>query len=173
VETNNNFPVSEIGTAKSSCGSCAVTRREAILLAATASVLALLPIFKANADTPDQWVAVGKASSFTVGAPVMVTPATGEALYVTRIDSITVVAVSAKCTHHGCKVAWMPADSQFECPCHGAAFTSTGKNVHGTMRNPAMGLSPLLSLPTKTTVDGNVEVNLAGIDVALLTPKVS
>jgi Rieske Fe-S protein len=153
------------------CESCLISRREVMLLAASVSVLSLLPIFAAKADVPDQWTAVGKVSDFTKGLPVLVNPVPSEALYVTKVDDKTFVVVSAKCTHRGCEVAWDKDDTQFECPCHGAAFTATGKNVHGTRRDPSSTLPPLLSLPTR--INGvNVEANLAGVDAATITPRV-
>jgi nitrite reductase/ring-hydroxylating ferredoxin subunit len=170
IDTNKKLVVSGVG-ADNASNSCAVTRRQALLLAAGAGVLSLLPIFKASANTPDQWVAVGKPGDFNVGTPVKVSPAVSEILYVSRIDSKTLIAISSKCTHRGCEVNWVPADTQFECPCHGSAFTLTGKYVHGTRRAPTEVFPSLLSLPVRES-DGSVEVNLAGIAPDLLEPRV-
>jgi Rieske Fe-S protein len=153
-----------------SCCTGGVTRREALIMAASASVLALLPVFKASADVPPEWVAVGKTADFKVGTPSKVTPAFTEVVYITRIDNKNLVAVSGKCTHRGCQVAWTAADNQFECPCHGGAFAANGKNNHGTLRDPQTPLPPLLSLPIRQNGD-SVEVNVAGIDPTLLEPR--
>ncbi len=157
-------------TAGDACGSCIITRRQALALAAGVGVLAMVPVFRASADTPDQWVEVGKSTDFTKGTPVRTTPAPSEVVFVTRVDDKTLVAVSAKCTHHGCEVAWTPLDSQFECPCHGAAFGTDGKNVHGTRRHPEDALPPLLSLPVREH-NGSVVINVAGIAPILLAPS--
>jgi Rieske Fe-S protein len=170
VEKKNDFSTDAVEDSTFACGSCGVTRREALILAASATMLTLLPVYQAVAGTPDQWLAVGKVTDFKVGIPTLVTPAPTEALYVTRIDAKNLVTVSAKCTHHGCQVAWTPADLKFECPCHGAQFASTGKNLAGTRRNPEQGLPDLLSLPTREH-KGKVEVNVAGVNVADLEPN--
>jgi Rieske Fe-S protein len=160
-----------------------VTRREALIMAAGVGALALLPIFKASADTPEQWVNVGKVGEFAIGTPnrLALTPPGAtvpppgmapvkEVLWVTRVNAKSLVAVSAKCTHHGCEVAWQPDDKDLECPCHHAVFDVSGKNLRGAQRDPGSPLNPLLSLPVREK-GGVVEVNLAGIAPDLLEPR--
>ena len=146
----------------------AVSRREVLKTAAGAG-LALLMAGRAEAD-PDQWVSVGKAELFAAGKPQRVTVPHGGVLYVTRTDAKTLTAVSAKCTHHGCEVGWSADASQLQCPCHGAAFASTGKNIHGTRRHPEEALPALPSLPVRQTAAGMVEVNLAAAAPAAIEP---
>lgn len=38
---------------------------------------------------------------------------------------------SVRCPHLGCKLSWNPANSTWECPCHGSEFTSSGHLKNG------------------------------------------
>src|SRR5690242_17956638 len=40
-------------------------------------------------------------------------------------------AVSARCTHLGCLVAFNRAEQAWECPCHGSRFAPDGQILHG------------------------------------------
>jgi cytochrome b6-f complex iron-sulfur subunit len=51
-------------------------------------------------------------------------------------NSAKLVAVSATCTHKGCKVAWEGGAKSFACPCHGAGFAVTGKPTKGPATKP-------------------------------------
>jgi Rieske Fe-S protein len=146
----------------------AVTRRQA-LKTATGAGIALLLAGRASAAA-DQWTAVGKSEIFAIGKPQRVTVPHGGVLYVTRTDAKTLTATSAKCTHRGCEVAWAADASQLQCPCHGAAFASSGKNIHGTRRNPDEHLPALASLPVREKA-GQIEVNLGAAAPADIEPR--
>lgn len=44
------------------------------------------------------------------------------------------IALSAKCTHTGCTVAWQ--EDLFACPCHGSKFNPDGSVVNGPADKP-------------------------------------
>jgi len=50
-------------------------------------------------------------------------------LSATSPDDVKVL--SPICPHLGCPIAWMAAQSQFLCPCHGSIFSPTGSFVSG------------------------------------------
>ncbi|MDX3323447.1 MULTISPECIES: FAD-dependent oxidoreductase [Streptomyces] len=48
----------------------------------------------------------------------------------------TAHAVSARCTHLGCLVAFNEAETAWECPCHGSRFGIDGEVLHGPALRP-------------------------------------
>ena len=42
---------------------------------------------------------------------------------------IGVVAIYKVCTHLGCIYSWTPANSRFECPCHGSKYRLDGRRI--------------------------------------------
>jgi glycine/D-amino acid oxidase-like deaminating enzyme/nitrite reductase/ring-hydroxylating ferredoxin subunit len=55
----------------------------------------------------------------------------GSAVAAYRDPSGALNAVSAICTHMGCKVSWNPAEASWDCPCHGSRFAPDGSVLHG------------------------------------------
>jgi Rieske Fe-S protein len=76
------------------------------------------------------FVAAGKVEDFTEGEFKKVALPDGLNVYITKKGK-DFVAYSAKCTHRGCDVLWVPGANGFRCPCHGARFDSSGAVVQG------------------------------------------
>jgi cytochrome b6-f complex iron-sulfur subunit len=75
---------------------------------------------------------------FTAGAvesfqPGSVTAFRTGQFYLTRLPEGGFLAMSRKCTHLGCTVAWQAEDGRFACPCHASVYDIRGNVV----RSPA------------------------------------
>jgi Rieske Fe-S protein len=97
-----------------------------------------------------RWVDAGPLSSISEAQPTEV------GLALEREDGYRVVrdrkvvylvrqndqvrALSAICTHLGCRVVWNQGDKHFHCPCHGGRFDPSGAVVAGP---PPHGLDEL------------------------------
>ena len=105
---------------------------------------ALLPLPVAEAAS-GHFAAIGRANDFKSDQVHAVMLPGGSPLYVRRLPGRTpkFLALSAVCTHKGCRVVWAPADHQFHCPCHGGRFDASGRNVAGPPPRP------LAVLPTR------------------------
>ena len=55
---------------------------------------------------------------------------------VSRGDDGELRAVSARCTHLGCIVAWNGAERSWDCPCHGSRFAPDGAVLQGPAVSP-------------------------------------
>jgi Rieske Fe-S protein len=53
-----------------------------------------------------------------------------------RDKSGKIHAVSVTCTHMGCSLKWNPAETSWDCPCHGSRFTNTGDIIEGPATQP-------------------------------------
>ena len=60
-----------------------------------------------------------------------VTTAGAKQVAVARDRDGTLHAVSARCTHMGCIVRWNPAETTWDCPCHGSRFAVDGTVIEG------------------------------------------
>ena len=64
----------------------------------------------------------------------------GRQIAVSRDSEGTLHAVSARCTHMGCIVNWNPAETTWDCPCHGSRFRGDGEVIEGPAVDPLEGL---------------------------------
>jgi nitrite reductase/ring-hydroxylating ferredoxin subunit len=60
----------------------------------------------------------------------------GSRCAVYRDDTGAAQAVSARCTHLGCLVAFNAAETSWECPCHGSRFATDGSVLQGPATRP-------------------------------------
>jgi glycine/D-amino acid oxidase-like deaminating enzyme/nitrite reductase/ring-hydroxylating ferredoxin subunit len=60
----------------------------------------------------------------------------GEPVAVFRSVRGRLTLLSPTCTHMGCRVEWNPAESTWDCPCHGSRFKPTGAVLSGPAESP-------------------------------------
>lgn len=161
----------EMTNAETAASQVILTRRQVLQGAAGTGLVLLLPMLQKRVEAAtEQWVTVGKATQFPTGQPKRIAMSGGSILFITRQHTANLTAVSAKCTHRGCEVGWNTGDKQFECPCHGAAFASDGKNIHGTRRSPREALPALTRVPVRQQA-GQIQVNLQNVPADQLQPR--
>lgn len=77
-----------------------------------------------------------------------------EVVYVVWDGLFTVRALSATCTHLGCRVRWDAGGKKFKCPCHGGTYSADGRVLGGPPPRP------LATLQARITDAGDVEVRI-------------
>lgn len=65
-------------------------------------------------------------------------------------------AVSARCTHLGCKLRHVDANQQFHCMCHGSLFGEDGDVLRGPAARPLERVFITLSVEGRLLVDPSV-----------------
>ncbi|MEU7134896.1 FAD-dependent oxidoreductase [Streptomyces sp. NPDC046261] len=81
---------------------------------------------------------VGSVAEIAPGTGALVRTG-GEKCAVYRHDDGTLRAVSARCTHLGCLVAFNATERTWECPCHGSRFDTDGAVLQGPAIRPLDG----------------------------------
>jgi glycine/D-amino acid oxidase-like deaminating enzyme/nitrite reductase/ring-hydroxylating ferredoxin subunit len=61
----------------------------------------------------------------------MIIGSRGKKIAVFRDNDGNICKLSPVCTHLGCLVRWNPAESTWDCPCHGSRFKPTGEVIAG------------------------------------------
>jgi len=80
-------------------------------------------------------IRVGPLESLPKGTPRFF-PHARKPVWVTRLASNEVVALSAICTHYHCILKWEGTARVFECPCHRGSFDSFGNMASGPPPSP-------------------------------------
>lgn len=75
-----------------------------------------------------QLIDIGMVSDFRKGT---VTPFKGQRFFLARLKDGGFLALSLRCTHLGCSVAWHEKENRFICPCHSSSF-----DIAGNVLNP-------------------------------------
>lgn len=94
-----------------------------------------------------------KPENYPEGSPTLIPE---EKVFIDRDDK-GIYAMSAICTHLGCRVLWMDSENGYHCPCHGAQFDRKGINIEG----PAP--RPLPRLGMSKDRDGSILVDKAEV----------
>ncbi len=108
----------------------------------------LLKTGKIKGHQPELYEA-GELSIFEKGK---VYPYGSGHFYLSRLDDGGFLAISTKCTHMGCTVKYLNQPHQFECPCHGSAFSNKGE-VLSPPATRALDYFPVIIKENKVFVD--------------------
>ena len=81
-----------------------------------------------NKASQKQLLEAGSVESFL---PNTVTAFFGGRFYLSRQQDGGFIALSLRCTHLGCSIAWEQEKQRFICPCHSSAF-----DINGEVLNP-------------------------------------
>ena len=138
IEIRSGDPVREIVDAAATEGFDLVVVGNRGLTGAKAALLGSVPRDVAESAPCDVLVARTVAQSLSeIGPDEGGIVASGDhkvAVYRNRKGKVT--TLSARCTHMGCTVKWNPAESTWDCPCHGSRFAVNGKVVNGPAERP-------------------------------------
>lgn len=84
-----------------------------------------------------------------------------DGVYVVRLSGGQLAAYDEHCAHLQCPIQWTPANSTFNCPCHGSVYDINGTNTGGPAPHP---------LNYHRVVENSGEVWVGGI-IAWGTPE--
>jgi Rieske Fe-S protein len=133
-----------------------------VVTAGLTGLVALVASPKVN-GTARRWRPVMSLFDLPPGAPqsVVIAQRQADGWFQTRRQSVVFIdregdgyrAMSATCSHLGCKVKWDEVTTQFLCPCHGGVYDREGRVVSGPP--PA----PLERLPVRVN-DQTAEIEV-------------
>ena len=89
-----------------------------------------------DSSSADEFVTVGTTAELEAQGSLTSEDAFSEPVVVIQdpADPEALIALSAKCTHAGCTVAWQ--EDLFACPCHGSQFNPDGTVANGPADAP-------------------------------------
>ena len=103
----------------------------------------------------DVTIALAQAPELAdAGGAIIARPAGDATGYLVANTGSGYLALSARCPHQGCDVAWVQEDREAECPCHGSRFAGDG-----TVLNPPAPAG-LAAFPAEADGQGNLIVHL-------------
>ena len=101
---------------------------------------------------PSPVVNAGKPDQFP---PQTVTPFPNAGIYLVRNDQ-GLYALSATCTHLGCRTEWVEDLNMIACPCHGSRFRRDGVKIAGPAPEPLHWLKVWIASNGNVMVDRSV-----------------
>ena len=111
----------------------------AFLISGTGKKVAAKPFF----------IEVGAVDNFAPGSVTLIRQ--GE-LYLNRLEDGGFLALSRKCTHLGCAIAWDEEQKFFACPCHASTFDDSGRVLKSPAPRP-LDQHPLVIEKGLVTID--------------------
>jgi cytochrome b6-f complex iron-sulfur subunit len=85
--------------------------------------------------------------------------------YLSRLKDGGFLALSRKCTHLGCTVAWESEKKIFLCPCHASAFDMTGEVISPPAPR-ALDLYPVVIENDMVMVDTGNRIKRRGFKIS-------
>jgi cytochrome b6-f complex iron-sulfur subunit len=82
----------------------------------------------------------------------VIVPVSGERVIIVQAQD-RVCAFSAKCTHEGCTVTYLPGQSVIWCPCHDGRFDLNGRVISGPPPRP------LAAFAVNRQADGGIVIS--------------
>ena len=102
-----------------------------------------------RASSKPIFIEVGPIDNFAPGSVTLVRQ--GE-LYLNRLKDGGFIALSRKCTHLGCAIAWDEERKLFACPCHASTFDDSGRGLKAPAPRP-LDQHPLVIENGRVSID--------------------
>lgn len=93
-------------------------------------------IFSGKSKNVDAAKHLFEAGAIDLFVPESVTAFMGGRFYLARQKDGGFIALSMKCTHLGCAIAWEEKHKRFVCPCHASAFSMKGEVLNPPAARP-------------------------------------
>lgn len=135
-------------------------------LGAAAAALAGAVALPRASSRPARWVRAARFSDLDPGVPTAITLTAvrddgwhrarkPRVVFLMATEAGEVRALSATCTHLGCRVSWKAEADRFECPCHQGAYDREGRVIAGP---PPAPLPPIAARVDLAADDIHVEI---------------